>query len=69
MIFVVKTITSNDSDMIGKMLKNWIDKVVAAILVFMIPTFVYLIGDLVSSSAEVRSCVKESSLSRAKELK
>ncbi len=69
MISVVKTITSNDSDMTNKMLKSWVSKIVAAILVFMIPTFVYLIGDLVSSSADVKSCIKNSSLSRAKELK
>ena len=69
MISVVKTVSSNDSDMVSKMLKNWVSKIVAAILVFMIPTFVYLIGDLVSSSAEVKSCIKNASLSRAKDLK
>ena len=69
MISVVRTITSHDTDMLSKMLKSWVTKIIAAILVFMIPTFVYLIGDLVSSSSDVKSCIQNASISRAKELK
>ena len=61
MIDVVKTVSSNDVDINGKLLKNWISKGVAALLVFLIPTFINLLADLGNADTnEISKCINNS---------
>jgi len=68
MISAVKVMSSNDINITG-MLKNWGIKLIAAILIFLIPNFVFMIGNIVTGDNSVKSCYKSASYSRVKQLK
>ena len=58
MIEVVRTITSEDNEITSKILKSWVTKVIAALLIFLIPTFVNILANISNSSTEFASVIK-----------
>ena len=69
MISAVRAISSNDSDLISKLLKSWTAKAIAAILIFLIPTFVYTIEGFVTSGTNSEACIKNATIEKAKNLR
>ena len=49
----MNAVKSNDADMLSKANKSSIPKIIAAILVFMIPTFVHLLANLIGDDSYV----------------
>ena len=56
MIGLTKAIINNDNDALNKALKNSVRKVIAAVLVFLIPTFVNVIASIAGSTG-YKECV------------
>ncbi len=59
MITFVKAVSSNDSDALEKAKKSSVAKVIAAILVFFIPTFVNTIVTVVSPESNYSKCIAD----------
>lgn len=69
MIDVVKVVLSNDVDINGKILKNWISKGIAALLIFLIPTFVNILADLGNADTNaISKCINDSTAERIESL-
>lgn len=69
MIEVISIITSNDVEISAKLLKSWVRKVIAALLIFLIPTFINLLADLGSADTnEIAKCFQNSTNERIEEL-
>ena len=68
LISVVRLILSKDLNF-GSMFRSWSIKIIAALLVFFIPNFVFSIGRVITGSNEVKSCYQSASLSRVNSLK
>ena len=60
MISYMKVLTNNDTDALSKTNKSVVPKLIAAILVFLIPTLVHTLTNLVSSDNEYYDCIKSS---------
>ena len=68
MIEVVNAVTSQD-DITSKMLASWARKSIAAVLIFLIPTFINLLANISSfSTGELSTCIKDSTTQRISEL-
>ena len=63
----VRAIISKDGN-IGSMLSNWSKRIIAALIIFFIPNFVFLIGRISTGDTSVKSCYNSASLSRARSL-
>ena len=57
MITYISAMTSQDNDMLSKANKTLVSKVVAAVLIFLIPTFVFVIAEISSDSLEYMKCI------------
>lgn len=58
MIALVKAITKNDNDELNKVLKTSVKKIIAAVLVFLIPTFVNVIMMIASVDIKFDDCIE-----------
>ncbi len=65
MISAVRGVTSGDL----KNISSWIPKMIAAAIIFFIPTLVFTVIDMVSSSSDIKYCYNNASLQRAASLK
>ena len=65
MLDSVKGVTTGELKIVSK----WIKRSLAAIIIFLLPSIVFLLADMVSSSSEIQYCYKSASLERAKQLK
>lgn len=61
MISAIKAITSHDSEITSELLKKWLAKFIAALLIFLIPTFVNTIAGMTdANSSEFSKCFQMS---------
>ena len=69
MLNYMAAVSSNDNDALTKANKNIIPKIIAAILIFFIPTFINIIADATSNSVDFMKCISEATsegISKAK---
>ena len=59
MVSFAKAVSQNDSDALDKAKKGAVSKVIAAVLVFFIPTFVDVIVGLVDPNSEYKECISD----------
>lgn len=69
MIAYFKSVMSSDNDSLKLTNKNVISKIIAAILIFFIPTFVSILGNISSSDNAYKSCINMSTKEGISELR
>ena len=61
MIEAIRAIISHDNDLISKLLNSWKTKIIAALLIFLIPTFVNILVNIgEADSNELKKCFANS---------
>ena len=68
MISAVRAVVSNDTNALSTMFNAWVKKVIAAILIFYIPTIVFTLIDIVDGDSNVKGCYQSATLNRAENL-
>lgn len=57
MLVLLREMKGGDSDLVSKSLKSLLNKSIAAILVFMIPTFVNILANIASVNTDYKACI------------
>ena len=58
MMMLLKNMQEGNNELVSKSLKSLVTKTIAAILIFLIPTFVRIIDDISSANINYESCIK-----------
>lgn len=69
MIDALKNITSNDGEALNKSLKNWVNKIIASVAIFMIPTLISLVISISGENNDYKKCLENANSNKIEQLK